>query len=557
MIIKTTANLLHHLLLSVSFLSGFLVSSSYAGVWQGDAFRVFMTIKAMGDVNISHDPYEILPDFKPELIPQQGSRKGDKIEKLPGQPHLNINQYGGYITVNKTAGRALYYYFVEAHNNSHLKPIILWFNGGPGCSSIGYGAFEELGPLLVRKDQLIKNPYSWNKLGNILFLESPAGVGFSYSKTTSDYSSTGDKRTAQEAYTFLINWLERFPQYKKRDFYLAGESYGGHYVPQLAYTILQQNNKGGRIINLRGISIGNPSIHDIDDRGLESVGGSLGHFEFLWRHNLISNQVWNTIQKTCDFNLPAPSRTVECQLAIILNFFRVDDNLDSYNIYAPMCHEDNTTVTSGPLGTADPCVHDQLAVYFNRPEVVKALHAKITRFDEGYPSHRGDGTMIGKWDKWEGCRDVFLQKWQDSPTSILPILKHLIAHGTRVLVFRHLTMAMFVTKHSGDLDAVIPYTSTRDSMKRLQLVEHKKWHLWGNNEISGSLVMYEGNLTVATVRGAGHEVPLGQPRRAFELLQSFIEGKRLPRVKTKEDLSEFGINQNDDGPNNRRKGINI
>lgn len=93
-------------------------------------------------------------------------------------------------------------------------------------------------------------------VANVLFLESPAGVGFSYSDTTSDYDKSGDKRTANDAYVFLINWLERFPQYKTRDFYITGESYAGHYVPQLAYTILSNNKLYNKtIINLKGISV--------------------------------------------------------------------------------------------------------------------------------------------------------------------------------------------------------------------------------------------------------------------------------------------------------------
>ncbi|KAJ4979000.1 hypothetical protein NE237_009780 [Protea cynaroides] len=525
-----TAGSFLSLLLYVTLLSSCLVSSSYAR--QGDALRVFMKIKATGDVDTSNILNTILPDFNPELIPQLGCKERDKISNLPGQPCVNIGQYGGYITVNKTAGRALYYYFVEADSNKDTMPVILWFNGGPGCSSLGFGAFEELGPLLVQKDKLNENPYSWHKLGNILFLESPAGVGYSYSNTTSDYTSTGDRRTAQEAYTFLMNWLERFPEYKNKEFYLAGESYAGHYVPELAYTILQQNKKGATSINLKGIFIGNPSLHDIDDRGIESMDDSLGHFEYLWRHNLISDEDWNTVQTSCDFTVPGQNRSDACQVATILNYLRTDENIDSYNIYGPKCYQDNTTVTSGPLRTGNPCAHNDVIAYLNRPEVVEALHAKITRFDEGYPSH--DGTIVGKFDKWEDCRQVLLETWQDSPNSILPILKYLIEHQTRVLVF------------NGDLDAVVPYTGTRSSIKRLELVEHKKWHLWGNQEISGSVVVYEGNLTRATVRGAGHEVPLDQPRRAFELLQSFIEGNRLPIAKTKEDLSDLGINQNDD-----------
>ena len=93
-------------------------------------------------------------------------------------------------------------------------------------------------------------------VANVLFLESPAGVGFSYSNTTSDYRNGGDRKTAKDNYAFLVNWLERFPEYKKRDFYISGESYAGHYVPQLAHTILHHNKKAdGPIINLKGIIV--------------------------------------------------------------------------------------------------------------------------------------------------------------------------------------------------------------------------------------------------------------------------------------------------------------
>lgn len=94
-----------------------------------------------------------------------------------------------------------------------------------------------------------------NAVANILFLESPAGVGFSYSNRTSDYI-TGDKQTAADSYTFLVNWLERFPEYKTRNFLIAGESYAGHYVPQLAQLILQYNKITNQtVINLQGIAV--------------------------------------------------------------------------------------------------------------------------------------------------------------------------------------------------------------------------------------------------------------------------------------------------------------
>ena len=93
-------------------------------------------------------------------------------------------------------------------------------------------------------------------VANVLFVESPAGVGFSYSNLSSDYDNSGDRLTAADNYVFMLNWLERFPEYKDRDFYISGESYAGHYVPQLAHTILHNNNMANRtLINLKVILV--------------------------------------------------------------------------------------------------------------------------------------------------------------------------------------------------------------------------------------------------------------------------------------------------------------
>ncbi|GLU19065.1 hypothetical protein SLE2022_353330 [Rubroshorea leprosula] len=115
---------------------------------------------------------------------QEDSMGGDRQGEIPGQPNgVDFNQYAGYVTVDPTAGTALFYYFVESPENSSSNPLVLWFNGGPGCSSLGGGAMMELGPFRVNGDcsTLFLNQYSWNNVANVIFLESPAGVGFSYS----------------------------------------------------------------------------------------------------------------------------------------------------------------------------------------------------------------------------------------------------------------------------------------------------------------------------------------------------------------------------------------
>ncbi|KAJ8432479.1 hypothetical protein Cgig2_012697 [Carnegiea gigantea] len=109
---------------------------------------------------------------------------------------------------------------------------------GLGCSSVGYGATQEIGPFLGdSNDRELKfNPFSWNKEVKMLFLESPVGVGFSYTNSSSDFDNIGDEFTATDAYEFLQNWFLKYPTYQGRAFYIARESYAAT-MPRAILTV--------------------------------------------------------------------------------------------------------------------------------------------------------------------------------------------------------------------------------------------------------------------------------------------------------------------------------
>jgi carboxypeptidase C (cathepsin A) len=103
----------------------------------------------------------------------------DKVVSLPDCAPLPSAWYSGYLNISST--KSLHYVFIESLDKPSTDPVLVWFNGGPGCSSM-LGLFSEHGPFVFDDgESVIKpNPYSWNQRANMLYLESPAGVGYSY-----------------------------------------------------------------------------------------------------------------------------------------------------------------------------------------------------------------------------------------------------------------------------------------------------------------------------------------------------------------------------------------
>ncbi|TYH75944.1 hypothetical protein ES332_D04G051200v1 [Gossypium tomentosum] len=434
--------------------------------------------------------------------------EADRISALPGQPKVSFPQFSGYVTVNKVAGRALFYWLTESPNSPSSKPLVIWLNGGPGCSSVAYGASEEIGPFRINKSAsgLYLNKFSWNNVANLLFLETPAGVGFSYTNRSSDLLDTGDRRTAMDSLEFLIRWLDRFPRYKNREVYITGESYAGHYVPQLARQIMVYNKKSKHPINLKGIMVGNAVTDNYYD--------NLGTVTYWWSHAMISDKTYQQLINTCDFRRQKESN--ECESLYSYAMDQEFGNIDQYNIYAPPCNNsDGNRFTRHSmrlphrphsifrqLSGYDPCTEKYAEIYYNRPDVQKALHANTT----------------GIRYKWTACSEVLNRNWNDTDGSVLPIYKEIIAGGLRVWVF------------SGDVDSVVPVTATRYSLAQLKLSTKIPWYPWYvKKHVGGWTEVYEG-LTFATVRGAGHEVPLFKPRAALQLFKSFLSGEPLPKA---------------------------
>ena len=101
-----------------------------------------------------------------------------RVSSLPDAPKLDEAQYAGYIQVQGHAN--IFYWLFESKKSPKTDPLVIWLNGGPGCSSMD-GLFIELGPYRMTSGRkIVKNPFSWNTEANLLFVDQPVGTGLSY-----------------------------------------------------------------------------------------------------------------------------------------------------------------------------------------------------------------------------------------------------------------------------------------------------------------------------------------------------------------------------------------
>ncbi|KAG1370211.1 serine carboxypeptidase-like 45 [Cocos nucifera] len=400
----------------------------------------------------------------------------DKITNLPGQPQVSFQQFSGYITVDDRKQRALFYYFAEAELDPSTKPLVLWLNGGPGCSSVGVGAFSENGPFRPSGQVLVRNEFSWNKEANMLYLETPAGVGFSYAADSSYYEGVDDKMT-------------------------------GHYVPQLAELMVLFNKKKN-VFNLKGIALGNPVLDFSTDFNSRA--------EFFWSHGLISDTTYRLFTYACNYSRYVSeyyrgSLSAVCSRVMGQVTRETSRFVDKYDVTLDVCISSvlSQSKVLSPQQVPehiDVCVEDETVNYLNRKDVQEALHARLT----GVP-------------KWSVCSSVLEYELLNLELPTISVVGSLVRSGIPVLVY------------SGDQDSVIPLTGSRTLVQRLakelKLKTTVPYRVWfEDKQVGGWTQVYGDILTFATIRGASHEAPFSQPERSLGLFRAFLQGRPLPET---------------------------
>lgn len=441
----------------------------------------------------------------------------DQVLNLPGTEGLDIqfNQFSGYLSIPGVSGaltKKMHYWFAESMQKPSSDPLAFWTNGGPGCSGL-LGFLTEQGPFKPEADgTLSMNKYAWNTISNMVFIESPAGVGFSYSDDKADYT-TGDQQTAIDNYNLIQAFLVRFPEFKDSSLYISSESYGGHYMPTLAKQIVDSNTAAKNpIINFKGFAVGNPYT--------DVYSGTGAMLDTYWGHQLISKPTWDAYSAKCK---NAETLTVDCaRLQIQIN--TEIGNLNPYALDYPVCVESSSGSKSTTRGAPqriwlqdhiygtllgkeykslkesyEPCADNYEGTYLNRDDVKAALHVKSDI-------------------KWRDCSDKIKYNMTDSEVSTAPIYNYLIDNnfGLDILVY------------SGDDDGVCATIGTQEWIWDLGYsVAGKAWQVYTvEGQTAGYQTMWKNTkLGFLTIHGAGHEVPTYKPDVALDMWARYLKGE--------------------------------
>lgn len=204
-----------------------------------------------------------------------------------------VKSCAGYLTVDDQHDSNMFFWFFPAQYKKEAdSPVLLWLQGGPGAPTI-YSVFNEHGPFTVTPfGKLVPRRYSWTHTHSVLYVDNPVGAGYSFTMDDAGYSSD-QVAVGRNLYSVIVQFFELYPEYRGNEFYVAGESYAGKYVPAVSYAI-HTNNPGAPVkINFKGLAIGN---------GLIEPANQMVYSEFLYQHGLIDGN-YTIIIATIELNI--------------------------------------------------------------------------------------------------------------------------------------------------------------------------------------------------------------------------------------------------------------
>ncbi|KAG1712106.1 Cell death protease [Phytophthora capsici] len=495
---------------------------SLAGVL-ASAQRLHPTSQRVQDLSTQEVavPERVLATGTNTTKPKTKTKDEDLVQNLPGlDPKAKVTQHAGRIALHDSDKNSIFYWHFQAAQNPTKAPLIIWLNGGPGCSSL-QGLFLGNSPFKLVDDSTIgKNEHSWHEFANLLFVDQPIGTGMSYTRGN-DYRAD-EGVIAEDFYEFLTKFLQRHSEYlsdgddgvkHSRAVYLFGESHAGRWIPQFSDHIVKQNGDATNQIkiSLDGVGIGNGWVHPRIQYEYSDYAHGLGLLTFGQVRSL------KTSYAECLAALDAGtfySRSCLDNMDAITGSIKPGNGGNSLNFYDVRQYLHNVG--------AYPSGQDNIVKYMNKKEVRKAVHGNEDK------NFRFDICSNG----------VFKALSRLDGVSTLDKVESLLQGGLRMLFY------------NGQWDMMCNHYGTEKMLLNLnwngsdayQQANKYTWRVQGRKEPAG-FAQQGGNLTYVVVTGAGHMVPMDVPDVAADLVHRFVN--RLEFNDKAQSVSNTRLNATD------------
>lgn len=453
-------------------------------------FAVFVTLLSVSTALLTSKNYEV----SSELIP------GVSLIKDKG---LIPNMHAGHIpltsSLEEPSDKSTNYFFWKfQHQIAESRNLIIWLNGGPGCSSMD-GALFEIGPFRVDSlGRVYPNEGSWHSRGDLLFVDQPVGTGFS---TSSDKTKPLDddlELIASNFLQFLENYYKIFPADKTKDLILAGESYAGQYIPFIAKAIKDRNSgekNEFNIINLKSLIIGNAWI--------DPKTQSLSYLPFAIEKGLIDKKNPNftnllKAHERCQNKINSIGNDVEpflypeCDmiLKLLLDYTKDTSPGTPSNRVCTNIYDINLKDSYPACGANWPVDINYVPKFFSTPGVLEALNL--------------DPEQVPRWTE---CNNKVLDRLTNPVAKpSINLLPNLLESGLEILLF------------NGENDLVCNNKGVLDSINKMTwngvegFSDQSQYYDWKYNNMETSIeqnagyIHYDRNLTFISVYNASHMV---------------------------------------------------
>ncbi|KAJ9501224.1 hypothetical protein H2202_003018 [Exophiala xenobiotica] len=501
-------------------------------------------------------------------------------ETTPG-----VKSWSGYVNLppDPAEGRDYpthtFFWFFESRKNPGIAPLSIWLQGGPGSPSIP-AAIGENGPCTVTADSTdtVLNAWSWTNEANMLYIDQPLSVGFSYDTfvngtidefsspfnvtahanaalnaletnstvlggTFSDQVSLTTPNTtmaaARVAWHFMQIWMKEFPALKPKNnkFSMWGESFGGHYVPTFADFFLSQN----QLITEGKLDKSAIPLH------LDTVGLINGCVDILTQMPLYPEMAFNntygpvineTVYKAAADSWPTCKKMVEECRSLAA-------------VHDPMRHGNITKVNQACGGAYATCFETVWTDLTKFGRDTFDLTAKVPsafprKYAAGFLNRKPVQTALGVPLNFTGLSDPVSTGFQNTGDFVLghnlAILGKLLDQGIKVaLVY-------------GDADYQCNWLGGEALSLAINSSIKSNFHNAGYTNITtkgghfAGTVRQFGNLSFSRVFSAGHQVPYYQPEAAFAIFNRTMSGVDIATgrvstesVNTEGPMSVFGI----------------